>query len=231
MDPRLSPSLSPHRPNMVQDVKPPQAAVPPANTVPATPPVAPLPQAPPASFEVVGSIPMAQPGKVAASPPTFATPPPVLPSDNPQTRTEPEDDLDKILQAVNNRVQVPMKPQPKAKKEILSKVAAKAAKAKGLSKNSKPVGAMIAVVVVALTLCALAVYAYHQGAKSTTLASQAGKVGTSSAAAASIQAAGGTLVRPSDLDDYSQTLSSQLNSLNDSQDFSATPLSDAVLGL
>jgi flagellar biosynthesis/type III secretory pathway M-ring protein FliF/YscJ len=148
------------------------------------------------------------------------------------TQPEAEDDLDKILKAVNNRVAAPLQTKSaKSKKKILSRVGAHAAKAKNLTKSSKPVAAMGVVIIVALMLCVVAVMAYRQGGQSAAAAHQPGKVGTSYTAAAAIQSAGGTLVRPNDLDDYSQTLEAKLNGLNDTQDFDAASLSDSVLGL
>jgi hypothetical protein len=180
--------------------------------------------------EIVEAIPVRQPGQNQGAPAPSA---PVIqmPNSPPPAPAEPHDDLDKILQAVNNRVATPMQPQSKPKTDIVKKIAGKAAKVKPANKSSKPVGLTAAVIIVAVTLSVLAVRAYHQAGSAAPLSSQPGKVGTSYAASGAIQSAGGTLVRPADLDDYSQELQKQLNSLNDSQDFAVQPLSDQVLGL
>ena len=154
---------------------------------------------------------------------------PAAPSPNPIAQSE--DDLDKILQAVNNRVKTPQKVPESKKKELGKKILSKTGKIKGKTKSSKPVGPMVVVVMVALMLSATAIFAYHEGNRTAIAAKGAGKVGTSFTASSSIQEAGGTLVNPADLDDYAQTLQTKLNSLNDSQDFSTTSLSDQVLGL
>lgn len=145
---------------------------------------------------------------------------------------EPEDDLDKILQAVNSRVKTPLKAPAKPKSQAAAKLIAKASGFKNLTKNSRLAAALAVVAIMFIALSTVAVMAYRQGGKnSPALASQPGKVGTSYQAGDAIQAAGGTLVRPSDLDDFSQTLQDKLNALNDSQDFDSASLSDQTLGL
>lgn len=248
MDPRLNANLNINSPKPVQDVAlaPPSPAVLPAPVAQMSPVSTSIPQAPQpvsavvqpvplsapppsptqSTTEIVSSIPMSQPsqGPIPSSPPVPAQ----MPGNVQNQAVEPQDDLDKILQAVNNRVNEPLQPKPNAKSKILTKITAKKP---SVPKTAKPVGAMAAVVCVVLVLSAVAVLAYRQGGKTSALANQPGKVGTSSASGAAIQSAGGTLVRPSDLDDYSQTLSTKLNALNDAQDFSADKLSDQVLGL
>jgi hypothetical protein len=96
--------------------------------------------------------------------------------------------------------------------------------------SRKPIGAIIATVFIAAMLSVTAIFAYRQGAISRVGASNA-KVGTASSASSSISDAGNLLVRPSDLDDYSQSLQTKISNLNDSQDFSQQPLSDQMLGL
>jgi|GEM_PF-4425573 len=240
MDPRLHPKLTPRPAPLMHDVLPgTPVAQPPVDQQPnPSAPKKPMTSASPNQIpevvprpttELVESIPVHQPTQPMASQ-APAAPIVQMPGYNPATQ-EPEDDLDKILQAVNNRVNAPMSPAAKPKKQILNKVVAKASKAKQAAKTSKPIAAMGVVVLVALALSTVAVMAYRQGSLKTTLAKQPGKVGTSYTAGAAIQSAGGTLVRPGDLDDYSQTLQNKLNGLNDSQDFDANSLSDSVLGL
>jgi hypothetical protein len=229
MDPRLSPQLNPAHP---------AAPAPVPESIPApvsTHPVATTPQPPPQPFktEIVGAIPLHQPGQTQSAPVSAA--PVIQMPDSPAAQPaasepgQPHDDLDRILQAVNNRVATPQT-APKAKKEIVKKIAGQAAKIKPANKNSKPIGLTIAVIVIAVALSILAVRAYRQTGAAA-LPNQPGKVGTSYTASGAIQSAGGTLVRPADLDDYSQELQKQLDSLNDSQDFAANSLSDQVLGL
>lgn len=147
-----------------------------------------------------------------------------------QPPTQEGDELDRILQAVNNRVQAPTQPAPRKSKQLAAKLAAKAPKPK-LPGTSKPVGAILAAVLVFVILSACAVIAYRGSGKSAALSGKNGTVGTSYQSASSIQTAGGTLVRPADLDNYSQDLQTKLNDLNDSGDFDPNSLSSAVLGL
>jgi hypothetical protein len=259
MDPRLNPKLNP-APTLVQDVNSPTSATPvhpiegpnppapdkpltnsptrPDDRSPALPGMrASVPEQKVSSFrptEVVDAIPVHQQAQAPVQTPAIAAPIVQMPGYN-QVQAEPQDDLDKILQAVNNRVKAPsaaVKSKPKG--EILSKLKSKFGKIKGADNTNttrKPIVAMSVVVFIAVSLSTVAVMAYRQGQNSSAQAKQPGKVGTSYTAGAAIQAAGGTLVRPSDLDDYSQTLSEKLNGLNDSQDFDAASLSDGVLGL
>lgn len=191
----------------------------PRPVMPAAAPAAgpPIPVAP----QVVASIPVAQPGQMAASvPPPAASGP-----------TGQDDDLDRILEAVNNRVKAPAPaPTNKVPGKIIKKAVAGPAKLKSKVGVKKPVGAIAATLAVAVLLAATAVMAYRQGATSQVGAAVA-KVGTTSGASNSIQDAGNLLVRPSDLDDYSQSLQTKINNLNDSQDFDQKPLSDQMLGI
>jgi hypothetical protein len=254
MDPRLQPRPS-MGPQPLQDIRPkptapaqappaptPVVAAPAPSPAPPAPAAAPVPPTPApqaaapapemnpikvpeaAGYEVVDAIPMAQPNQAAAQ----ATP--AAEGQAEQTGApEPEDELDKILQAVNNRVQAPAEAKNK-KRKLFAKPAKKDKKAGTAKTGPRPVLPMVIVMSVAIGLCAAAVMAYHQsGGK--VLSNQPGKVGTSSDSSAAIQSAGGTLVRPSDLDDFSQTLSQQLNSLNDKGDFDANSLSTSVIGL
>lgn len=252
MDPRLTPQPVNRNPRMVRDINSPVTqslprnpftglAHPPAAKAVSSPPPAPpvaspvQPAAAPASpppasaavnpfkAEVVASIPVAQQGQ----PVSPASPVSLPPTDN------KDDELDKILEAVNNRVKAPATPAP-AKPKPTAAIAQKVRAGGGLVKQkvgtSKPVGAIVATLMVAVMLAATAVVAYRQGAHNQVGASTA-KVGTTSSASSSIQEAGNLLVRPSDLDDYSQSLQTKIDGLNDSQDFSQQPLTDKMLGL
>ena len=244
MDPRLNPNLTP-APRLMQDIK----ATAPNHSVQAiegpnpsasnNPPTN-LPVRPDDSIQTPISVPLPTTNVVESIPVHQQSPElqsqsaaiPVVQMPGPSIDTPPEDDLDKILQAVNSRVSAPQSSlTPKAKAAPLSKILGKAKKFKLPSNPPRTIVAMGVVVIIAIGLSVVAVMAYHQGQQTSALTKQPGKVGTSYTASASIQAAGGTLVRPSDLDDYSQTLSQKLNGLNDTQDFDSASLSDATLGL
>jgi hypothetical protein len=161
--------------------------------------------------------------------PTAVAPSPVpVASPQQQINNSSDDELDQILQAVNNRVKEPVKSPTSPKKEILSKTLSKA---KPKLRAPKSVGVAAIVCAVMLLLVGVAVYSYKQGSSSAVAAKAPSKVGTSYKASGAIQAAGGKLVYPADLDDYSQILQDKINGLNDSQDFDTTSLSDGVLGL
>ncbi|MDB5161064.1 MAG: hypothetical protein JWO96_444 [Candidatus Saccharibacteria bacterium] len=250
MDPRFNPNLAAAQAgNLMQDVHPSAAPAQPqgspaayAAPTPAGPPEVPIsiqpapevPQMPPvaAPHEAVDSIPVRQQGQPYSSPaPPASAPVMQMPGYEGAPRQQEEDDLDRILQAVNNRVKAPgSTAAPKRGGGIFKGLAGKAGNLKNLLKIPKPFGPVLAALAVAVALSITAVLAYRQGG-TTSLSNQPGKVGTNSAAASSIQQAGGLLVRPNDLDDFSQELQTKLNSLNDSQDFSASPLSDQMLGL
>jgi len=246
MDPRLNPNLTPRPQNVMQDVvhpSPPAMPPRPVQTPPVSQPTAHTPQpapqptvqtpttatnpiavADPMPTQIVGAIPLKVPEGASQS--TGGTA-------QPNAKPEHQDDLDRILQAVNNRVKAPNQPpQPQSKKKELGKKAvAKAGKIKDKVGGPKPVGPIAVVLIVALMLSATAIFAYRQGKVATTKNSGPSTVGTSYTAGSAIQDAGGALVHPADLDDYASTLQTKLNSLNDNQDFSSDSLSDHTLGL
>jgi len=195
-------------------------------------PNTPSPQQPasqaPLSPQVVEAIPLHQQGQPPVQP--AAVNPIAQESASVVHSQSQDDDLEDILQSVNNKVQAGS--QPVAKKSFLKSknIAAKADKIKVTKRISSTwvVGALA--VLVAIGLSAAAVFAYHESTISA-LSKKPATVGTSDQASDQIQQAGGTLVRPSDLDDYASTLQTKLNSLNDSQDFDTNSLSDQVLGL
>jgi hypothetical protein len=139
-------------------------------------------------------------------------------------------ELDQILKDVSHEVK-----NPKTSNTGTQSITKKAgAKSHGLQlplarvKSALPA---LAAVVIAAALSAAAVYAFKQTQKPASSASSAGKVGTSSTSSDAIQAAGGTLITPSDLDNFSSSVQSQTNGLNDAQDFNAKDLADQNLGL
>lgn len=246
MDPRLNTSLTPQPQNVPQEAArqvanapAPQPSSQPHSPI-QTPPTLPVAAArvpataansveQPMVPQVVAAFPVKQPEAVAdqahSAAPTLAAAPQLDHS------AQPEDDLDKILQAVNNRVKAPEKPAESKKKELGNKLSAKAGKFKNKTRGTKPLAPVAVVLIIVLMLSATAIFAYREGNRTATAAKQAGKVGTSYTASSAIQEAGGTLVNPADLDDYAQTLQTKLNALNDNQDFSSSNLSDQVLGL
>jgi hypothetical protein len=248
MDPRLNPHFPSNQPGRVmQDIMPAPVAAPvPVNPAPAPmpqqpqPAPAPQPQLPqlqpasgPAAVQIVDSIPMHQPGQPVAPPPRVSQPTSAPAAQMPAYGSQPppeEDDLDRILQAVNNRVKAPQPPAKTKKLRVPAPLAGGPRKIKSVWKAPKHLGLIGITSAVVILLTMTAIFAYRQGAQ-TKLSTQPGKVGTSATAANSIQEAGGVLVRPNDLDDFSQDLQKKLTGLNDSQDFGANALSDQVLGL
>jgi hypothetical protein len=219
-------------PSQAQVAQPAPAAQPPqpspAPSVASAPNVSPPASQPaPMATQIVDSIPLRQPGQPVQ--PVAAAQPPHMPGDTPAS--EP-DELDSILQAVNNRVKVPSAAAPQKPKVrvAIGSPLAKLGRLKPKTPSTKPVGIMLATLAVFVVLAGTAVVAYRQGAKKI-VASQPSRVGTSYTASAAIQAAGGLLVKPSDLDDYKQDLQTKMGALNDSQDYDGKPLSDQMLGL
>ena len=236
MDPRLTPTHPPSPQNAMQGMSPPVSAassapvppVPPTQQTPATPPPANA-VSQPMTPQIVASFPVKLQAANVGQPQPAISAAPVPPATN--TNPQPEDDLDKILQAVNNRVKSPVPVAESKKKMFSKKLPPKTDKPSDKAKQHRPIGPVIIVLIIAIMLCATAIFAYRDGNRTATAAAQAGKVGTSYAASSAIQEAGGALVNPADLDDYAQTLQTKLSSLNDSQDFDSGSLSDQLLGL
>jgi hypothetical protein len=236
MDPRLSPGLTPRAQNVTPSPAPPapgnlkhSAAPHPATSAPTPRPLANA-VSQPMTPQVVEAFPVKQPE--ASAPSSLPAMPLPQPSSVAKPGAQPEDELDKILQAVNNKVKAPMS-TPVSKKQLFNKkLLPRRGSSKAESPNlKKPIGPVLVVVIVALMLCTTAVLAYRDGNRKATAANQPSKVGTSYTASSSIQDAGGALVNPADLDDYAQNLQTKLNALNDSQDFTSDSLSDQTLGL
>lgn len=237
MDPQLNLQPAP----MMQDIQPPRPAppVPPMSNQPVPsapgptpqpvnqqPPQASPPQTP-VSAQLVESIPLRQPGQ-APQPTQAVDQPPHMPN---QALAPEPDELDTILQAVNNRVKAPPAPVAQKPKVRVAIPLTQLNRLKPKLPTKKPLGIMVVTLAVFAMLATTAVIAYRQGAKNIIASQQPSKVGTSYTASAAIQAAGGLLVKPSDLDDYKQNLQTKMGALNDGQDFDAKPLSDQMLGL
>jgi hypothetical protein len=225
--PPARPIVAPVRPTPVNPIaasthaasspvaQPAPVAAPPRPPAPAS---APTPIRDSFTPEIVDSIPVKQPGLVAAPPANAPTP-------QTQSQLRPagqEDELDQILQAVNNRVKTPQ-PVTKASKPLPKP------KMPSIFKGTRNYAVAVAAILIAGALSAAAVFAYRQSAHA--VANKPGQVGTTSTASSAVQSAGGVLIRPSDLDDYSQDLQTKLNNLNDNQDFENNSLSDKMLGL
>lgn len=137
------------------------------------------------------------------------------------------DELDSVLEDVNRQVAAPAT-APKKRSFSLKLRKPKLPKYSFNLRRALPI---IAAVVVAATLSAAATYAFKNAAKPASGQIVPGKVGTADTATEAIQAAGGQVIQPSDLSDFSQTLQSKINNLSDAQDFDAASLSDHNLGL
>jgi uncharacterized protein HemX len=145
-------------------------------------------------------------------------------------------DLDHVLADVNKSVKDAEK---KAPKKSFFSVHNKNAAGKPVSSNkkvepvkeakkTKPLLAAGIAAFVAITLSAAAIYAFSQQKTSPTKKSL---ISSKAASPSSSQTASSDKMSPDDLSKLSSELNSKVDSLNDSQDFNATDLSDANLGL
>jgi hypothetical protein len=141
-------------------------------------------------------------------------------------------ELDNILKDVNHDIKngndKPAKRQKASRQNVL-----KRAKPAAKTGSHKPILLTAIVILVSAGLSVAAVYAFKETGSPSAAQSNtsAGTVGTRSASGSAVQAAGGTLVTPGDLSDLSNTLTSDINALNDTQDFNPEALSDQNLGL
>ena len=146
-----------------------------------------------------------------------------------ETDKKTDKDMVKVLKDVSKEVK-------KEKQEDSKKKGFFAKKKNSVSKIPKPHKPVVITAVaffVAGCLSAAAVMAFKQSTQVSNQTNQnvPGKVGTSANASDAVQAAGGTLVTPGDLTDLANLFESELNQLNESQDFNNTDLSDKNLGL
>jgi hypothetical protein len=181
----------------------PMAPAPMANTFSAPPASAPMPAAPAAPTQIVQDIPVRAPHMAQPTAPSMN-----MPSSMPGT-TEADKSKSKLA-AVN--------PANNAKV---------AAAKKSLSKPVLPLGVAV-LIFVALSVMAFMVMG-RGGTKQNLPAVHL--VGTSAASSDTIQAGGGSLVSTSEIDDFSKTVNSKINGMNDTQDFDQSPLSNEKLGL
>jgi hypothetical protein len=213
---------------------------PPSNpiSVPVTQYSAPAPQPSPVPSrpEVIQSIPVREPNAPGsptiaqvASAPATANP---FSAVQPQSVTgaqDPEDTrIEQILQDVNSAVN-----KPEAATAQQAKASKKSLKDKIKLPSSKHHKVLVALAVITcLSLSMAAYFAFHQ---TKTVAFRPGPpmklVGTSAASSDSIKAGGGTLISPSDIDDFNKNTQSQLDKMNDSGDFDSTPINTQALGL
>jgi hypothetical protein len=139
-----------------------------------------------------------------------------------------EEELEPILKDVNQSVAKQDENTPKKSKFSLFKKTA--AKKELKPKNTKPIFAVLAAVLVAGALSVAAFYAFKPKEATNSKGSQSAAsngVGSSSNQAQTVNNA----VQPADLANLASSLQSKMNSLNDAQDFNQTDLSDQSLGL
>jgi hypothetical protein len=139
-----------------------------------------------------------------------------------------EEELEPILKDVNQSVAKQDKNAPKKSKFSLFKKSA--AKKELTPKNTKPIFAVLAAVLVAGALSVAAFYAFKPKEATNSKGSQSDAsngVGSSSNQAQTVNKA----VQPADLANLASSLQSKMNSLDDAQDFNQTDLSDQSLGL
>jgi hypothetical protein len=145
-------------------------------------------------------------------------------------------DLDRVLADVNKSVKDSDKKAPKKsffslRSKRTSEESAnpnkKTKKVKGV-KKTKPLLAAVVAILVAIVLSAAAVYAFSQQKTSSDKKSFASSTATPSS---SSQTTSSNKMGSDDLNKLSTELNSKVDSLNDSQDFNSTDLSDANLGL
>jgi hypothetical protein len=141
--------------------------------------------------------------------------------------------MENILKDVNRNVGRPEPKQSKGLADLLARLKLDKLKsgAKKVASEPKP-AAMIALAVVAcLSLAAAAFFAFGGGSGKRSALTEVTVVGTTAAAGDSIQAAGGSLVSPQEIEDLSNALKKQIGSTNENQDFNPEPLTDQALGL
>ena len=228
-----SPAISPH---------PMQPMAPPAPT-----PFPPQGYQPPPQIsrpQVAQNIPVQShpPAQVAASGPQPYSPPQQRPQNpftypnnpSPSGVNYSDNRMDDILKDVNRNVSRPE--QKEAKKNLpeitdklkMSKLRSHAQKA---ATHPKPMMIVALAVITFLSLSMAAFFAFNKDGNVGQVGPEVKLVGTTAAAGDSIQAAGGTLVSPQEVEDLSDVLKKQVDGFNDSQDFNQEPLSDQALGL
>jgi hypothetical protein len=206
----------------------PMAPAPMANTFSAPPASAPMPAAPAAPTQIVQDIPVRAPHMAQPTAPSMN-----MPSSMPATPTyanQPDDShMDSLLQDVNQKVGTTEADKSKSKLAAVNPAnnAKVAAAKKSLSKPVLPLGVAV-LIFVALSVMAFMVMG-RGGTKQNLPAVHL--VGTSAASSDTIQAGGGSLVSTSEIDDFSKTVNSKINGMNDAQDFDQSPLSNEKLGL
>jgi hypothetical protein len=142
-----------------------------------------------------------------------------------------EEELEPILKDVNQSVAKQDKnASKKSKFSLFKKSAGKKEAQESKPKNTKPIFAVLAAVLVAGALSVAAFYAFKPKEATNSKGSQSDAsngVGSSSNQAQTVNKA----VQPADLANLASSLQSKMNSLDDAQDFNQTDLSDQSLGL
>lgn len=142
--------------------------------------------------------------------------------------------MEDILKDVNRNVS---RPDSKIRKKPLAAIAGKLKLTKLTTHTKKAVSQpkpMMIVGLAAVTFISLALaafFAFNSDGNARPVGPEVKVVGTTAAAGDSIQAGGGTLVSPQEVEDLSESLNKQINGFNESQDFGQDPLTDQALGL
>lgn len=161
---------------------------------------------------------------------------PQNPFNTPRPTGDPFGDnhMENILKDVNRNV---AKPDSKTRKNPLAAVASKLGLNRLKTHTKKAVSQpkpMMIVGLAAATFISLALaafFAFNNDGNARPVGPEVKVVGTTAAAGDSIQAGGGTLVSPQEVEDLSNNLENQINGFNESQDFGQDPLTDQALGL
>lgn len=187
--------------------------------------------------ELEHRIPVRQPGQVSQAQNTNQ-PNPIAMGNQPHQDGQGKNDaeLDNILKEVNQNVKSnDTKSEEKKDNALKKKIFSKQRKPENRKPHGhKPILITVMALFVAVGLSAAAVFAFKQEGDSSLSKQQSAspsRVGTSVESSGAVQAAGGTLVTPSDLSNLSSLLEQEVSELNDAQDFNATDLSDKNLGI
>ena len=140
--------------------------------------------------------------------------------------------MDDILKDVNRAVKKPEAVKKNKFKTLFSAANPIHLPKKAAAAVSQPKPALvIGLSVIAFISLSAAAYLAFAGNKDAAPLPEVKVVGTSAAAGDSIQASGGKLVSPQQVEEMTNTLKQQLYNFNESQDFNPEPLSDQSLGL
>lgn len=142
--------------------------------------------------------------------------------------------MEDILKDVNRNVS---RSDPKVRKNPVAAIASKLkltklkTHTKKVVSHPKPIMIVGLAAVAFISLALAAFFAFNSDSTARPLGPEVKVVGTTAAAGDSIQAGGGTLVSPQEVEDLTDSLKKQVNGFNESQDFGQDPLTDQSLGL